>query len=107
MGVAGRRYLLCGEDAPLSRVAHEVATLAGVRAPSARVPGWLAKVAGHLSEAGAWFSGGEPRAPLTGVRLALGDARFSNARARAELGWAPPPLGETLARAVAAVQAAG
>ncbi|WP_448586673.1 NAD-dependent epimerase/dehydratase family protein [Thermaurantiacus sp.] len=104
-GAPGRRYLLSGEDAPLAAIAEDVARLAGVRPPAVRVPAWLARTAGHLGEAAAFLGGREPRAPLTGVRLALADVRFSNARARAELGFAPPPLAETLRRAVAAVQA--
>lgn len=105
-GQPGRRYLLSGEDALLSEVAAEVARLANVRAPSARVPAWLAMVAAYFSEMGAFFGSGEAGAPITGVRLAAAAPRFSNARARAELGFDPPPLAETLAAAVRAVQAA-
>jgi dihydroflavonol-4-reductase len=104
-GEAGRRYLLSGEDALLSHVAAEVARLAGVRAPSARVPAWLAMGAAYGSEMAAFFLSRDAGAPITGVRLAIASPRFSNARARAELGFDPPPLAATLARAVAAVQA--
>jgi dihydroflavonol-4-reductase len=103
-GPAGRRYLLSGDDAPLSRIARLVATQAGVRPPRGRVPVALALGVAHVEAfLGAWF-GRVPAAPLTGVRLAAAAPAFSNARARNELGFAPPPLEAALARAVAALQ---
>lgn len=106
-GATGRRYLLCGEDAWLSEIAAEVARLAGVRPPARQVPYRLAYLAGLFSEWGAWLSGRPAGAPLTGVRLAARPVDFSNARARTELGFDPPGWRETVARAVAAVQAEG
>jgi dihydroflavonol-4-reductase len=102
LGRPGRRYLLSGEDAPLSHIARIVASLSGVRAPSARVPYGLALATAEVEALWAKLTGRPPRAPLTGVRLAGRNIGFSNARARAELGFAPPPLAETLAHAVAA-----
>lgn len=104
-GASGQRYLLAGENVWLSEVAAEVARLAGVRAPVARVPYRLAWAAGLLSEFGGWLTGSEVRAPLTGVRLAARPLDFVADRARAELGFDPPGWRETVARAVAAVQA--
>lgn len=102
-GARGRRYLLSGEDAPLSAIAAQVAALAGVRPPRWRVPYALALGAAAVEEGLATLTGRAPRATLTGVRLAGRRVGFSNARARAELGFEPPPLAETLARAVAAL----
>ncbi len=106
-GVPGRRYLLAGDNAWLSEIAAEVARLARVRPPRARVPYPLAHIAGMASEAAAWFSGAEAGAPLTGVRLAARLLDFDGSRARTELGFSPPGWRETVARAVAAVQAEG
>lgn len=106
MGRPGRRYLLSGEDAPLSQIAGMVARLAGTRPPAARVPYALARAVAQAEALVASLTGRPPRAPVTGVRLAGRNVRFSNARARAELGFAPPPLAETLARAVAAARGA-
>ncbi len=106
-GLTGRRYLLAGENAWLSEIAAEAARLAGVGAPRARVPYALAHLAGMASEFGAWLGGRPAGAPLTGIRLAGRPLDFANARARAELGFDPPGWRETVARAVAAVQAEG
>ena len=102
LGQPGRRYLLSGEDASLAEIARLVASLAGTRPPAFRVPYALALAAAGAEALMAGVSGRPPRAPLTGVRLAGRNVGFVNARARAELGFAPPPLAETLARAVAA-----
>ena len=48
-----------------------------------------------------------PTAPLTGVRLAGRRVRFDNAKARDELGFAPPPVDRALADAVAWMREAG
>ena len=48
-----------------------------------------------------------PAAPLTGVRLAGRRVRFDNAKARDELGFAPPPIDSALADAVAWMHQAG
>lgn len=103
-GRRGARYLLAGEDAMLSDIAARVARLAGVQPPRWRVPLALALGVAHAEALVARLTGRPPAAPLTGVRLAGAAPRFSNARARAELGFSPPPLAETLARAVAALQ---
>ncbi len=106
-GRAGRRYLLSGADLPIGEVAAKVAAAAGVAPPRRRVP-WALAVAAARAEAGlARLTGRAPRTPLTGVALAGKHVRFSNARAREELGFAPPAVDAALAEAVAWMRAQG
>ena len=100
-GRSGERYLLTGEDLEMRDLARRIAALAGVEAPRRRVPYRLALGVAQAEARFAALTGRRPTAPLTGVRLAGRRVRFSNARARAELGFAPPPVAQALADAIA------
>lgn len=99
-GEGGARYLLTGEDLPVSDVARLVAAASGTPAPTRRVPYALAWTAAWVEAQLARLTGRPPRAPMTGVRLAGRPCRFDNARARAALGFAPRPVTECVAEAV-------
>ncbi|MEM9011277.1 MAG: NAD-dependent epimerase/dehydratase family protein [Pseudomonadota bacterium] len=106
-GAPGRRYLLTGEDIEMAELARRIAAAAGVKAPRARVPGAVALAAARVEAGIAAITGRPPQAPLTGVRLALRRRRFSNARAREELGFAPAPIDSAIAGAVAWLRETG
>jgi dihydroflavonol-4-reductase len=99
-GRSGERYLLTGEDLMMAEVAAKVAALAGVAAPRFRAPHWLALAAARVEAGVSALTKRPPTAPLTGVRLAGRRVRFDNAKARGELGFAPPPVDGALADAV-------
>lgn len=101
-GRVGERYLLGGTDIRLAALAARIDRLAG--RPVARryaVPGGVALAAARVEE---WLcdhvTRRPPRAPVTGVRLALGAGGFDSGKAVRELGYRPRPLDETLAEAV-------
>lgn len=102
-GGPGRRYLLAGADLTMDEFLAIFERVSGVRTPRARVPYWVALAAARAGEAAARLTGRLPRAPLAGVRLAGLDLRFDSARARAELGWTPPPIDDALGAALAEV----
>ncbi|MHA1528009.1 MAG: NAD-dependent epimerase/dehydratase family protein [Alphaproteobacteria bacterium] len=106
-GRGGERYLLTGEDLTMAELAAKVAELAGVAAPRFQVPHWLALAAARAEAGVSALTGRPPKAPLTGVRLAARRVRFDNAKARAELGFSPPPVDRALADAVAWMREAG
>ncbi len=106
-GVAGRRYLLAGEDLPMADVLGRIAAAAGTAPPGWRVPAALALAVARADAMRAALTRRPPRAPLTGVRIALRQPRFDAARARAELGFAPPPVDAAIADAVAWLRAQG
>jgi dihydroflavonol-4-reductase len=104
-GQSGERYLLTGEDLPMAGLADRVAALAGIAPPRFAVPHWIALAAARAEAGIARLTGRPPTAPLTGVRLAGRRVSFSNAKARAALGFAPPPIDQALADALAWMRA--
>lgn len=106
-GRSGERYLLTGEDLEMAEIAARVAVLAGVRPPRLRVPLGLALAAARAEAAVATLTGRPPAAPLTGVRLAARRVRFSSAKARADLGFSPPPVDAALKDAMDWMREAG
>ena len=99
-GQSGQRYLLSGEDLEIGDLAARIEALTGVAAPKRRVPYWLALAAARVEDRIASFTKRPPKAPLTGVRLAGRRVRFDNSKARAALGFDPPPIDRALADAV-------
>jgi dihydroflavonol-4-reductase len=98
-GVAGRRYLLGGENMEMRDVFAAICAAAGRRAPRVAVP-WA------VAYAAARAAGLLVREPsllvLDEVRVARWPMRFDDARARAELGYSSEPAASALARATRA-----
>lgn len=99
-GRSGERYLLSGEDLPMSVLAAEIARLTGKAPPRHRVPLAIALAAARAEAAISALIRRPPKAPLTGVRLAARCVRFSSAKAQRELGFAPPPVAQALSEAI-------
>ena len=98
-GVAGRRYLLGGENLEMREVFATIARAAGRRSPRLAVP-WSA------AYAAAWVAARLRTEPsllvLDEVRVARLPMRFDDSRARRELGYTSSPAADALARAVEA-----
>ena len=96
-GVAGRRYLLGGENLEMREVFATIARAAGRRPPRLAVP-WSA------AYAAAWVAARMRTEPsllvLDEVRVARLPMRFDDSRARRELGYTSSPAADALARAV-------
>lgn len=96
-GRAGERYLLTGEDHPMMEFLSVLQEVSGIRMPTVRVPYAIAFAAALIEEKiVAPLRGRPPGAPLTGLRLAGARVRFDNAKAKAELGFASPPIRDGL-----------
>jgi len=93
-GKAGQRYILGGDNLRWSEVIDRVAKLSGIEHPLLVVPPGVATAAGALGRLGAGFG------PMEGMRLMAPDWRYSSAKARRELGYAPRSATETLRRTV-------
>jgi nucleoside-diphosphate-sugar epimerase len=94
-GSLGSEYLLGGEVATMRQVIQRAAALGGHQPPRFEVPAWLMRGVGAVGAVSALLRG-----PDLGelVRASLGVTYwFSDAKARAELGYAPRPLDEGLA----------
>ncbi|MEL6364263.1 MAG: NAD-dependent epimerase/dehydratase family protein [Pseudomonadota bacterium] len=107
-GRAGERYLLGGENIGMGRLLAKLEALTGRIMPTLKLPFAVALAAGVVETAIAdRVTGKPPKAPLTGVRLASRPARFSSAKAKAELGWEPAPLEPALKETIAWLEAKG
>lgn len=107
-GQSGERYLLTGENLAMRDFLAEVEAASGTAMPRRTVPVPVALSAAWLDEhLIARLTGRPPGAPLTGVRLAATKMRFDNSKARATLGFEPPPIGAALRDTVAWLRATG
>jgi dihydroflavonol-4-reductase len=106
-GRIGERYILGGENLSLAEILAEVAALSGRRPPRLRLPLAPLMPIAFLAEGWARLTGKEPFVTLDGLRMARKKMYFSSAKARAELGYAPRPVRQGLADAVAWFRQAG
>jgi nucleoside-diphosphate-sugar epimerase len=93
-GAVGAEYLLGGEVATMRQVIERAAALSGHPPPRAELPAWLLRGVGAVGSIS-----GLLRGPDLGelVRASVGVTYwFSDARARAELGYAPRSLEDGL-----------
>ncbi len=92
-GRRGQRYLLGGENIPMTRLLAMIARNTGRPAPQTRMPYWVALFAGAVdTNIVSAVTGKPPKAPLTGVRLAGRQVSFSSGKAARELGWQAGPV---------------
>lgn len=106
-GVVGERYILGGENVALSDMLATIARLVGRKPPRVRLPIPLVYPIALGAEAAAHLTGRTPFATREGLRLARKFMFFSDAKARAELGYVTRPHAEGLRDAIAWFRAAG
>lgn len=99
-GRDGERYVLGGENLTLREIFGHLSEVGGVTAPKVRIPWVVAAAAGAVSTGMAWITGGEPRVPWDGVRMARKKMWVTHAKAERELGYRPSPAREALRNAV-------
>jgi dihydroflavonol-4-reductase len=92
-GKPGRRYILGGENLTLKQILDMMSAIAGIPAPTVRIPFAAAAAYAFLEE---WVNGRirgrEPRATLEEVRMGRKRMFASSARAEAELGFRVAPV---------------
>ncbi|MFQ5562215.1 MAG: NAD-dependent epimerase/dehydratase family protein [Parvularculaceae bacterium] len=95
------RYLLGGENVPMRRLLETLERLSGRPMPKKRMPYAVAFAAGVIDTGlVARLTGEQPKAPLTGVRLAGRQVSFTSEKAARELGWRAAPFEDALAAAI-------
>ncbi len=92
-GKIGERYILGGDDMTLGDILSTIADLAGVRAPSLKLPIGLIMPIAHLTEAFWRLTGraDDPFVTVDGLKMARKLMFFSSAKAKAGLGYSPRP----------------
>jgi len=106
-GKIGERYILGGDNLPLSAILAEVAALCGRKPPRIRLPIAPLLPVALAAETVARLGGREPFVTQDGLRMARKKMYFSSAKAVAELGYDPRPAREGLAAAIAWFREAG
>ncbi len=100
-GKAGERYILGGENLPLSDILALVATTTGRKPPRVKLPvGGLMPLA-YAAEAVARLTNKEPFITTDGLRMARKKMYFTSAKAERELGYRHRPAADAIADAVA------
>jgi dihydroflavonol-4-reductase len=100
-GRPGERYILGSENMTLGQILQELARITGRKAPTFKLPYFVAYSAGFANTAWAGLTGTPPRVPLEGVRMARKKMWVSHDKAARELGYSPTPARCALADAVA------
>ncbi len=99
-GRIGEKYILGNQNVSLSEIFLLLARIAGLAPPRFKVPYWLAWLGAASMEGWARLAGGEPRVPLTAVRMAKKRMHFDPSKAVRELGLPQTPVEEALREAV-------
>ena len=87
-GQSGERYLLGGENTPMSKLLNVISEMTGRKMPGLKAPYAFALFAGFVdTKLVAPFTQKPPKAPLTGVRLAGRQVSFSSEKTARELDW--------------------
>lgn len=107
-GTPGRRYILGGENLTLKQILDMMSGIAGIPAPTLRIPFAAAAAYGFIEE---WVTGRilgrEPRATLEEVRMGRKKMFASSARAEEELGFRAVPVLPAMRAAIAWYRAHG
>src|SRR6185312_8872540 len=106
-GRVGERYILGGENLSLAEILRRIAALAGRKPPRLSLPIPAIWPIALVAEAAGRITGSEPFVTLDGLRMARHKMYFSSAKAKRELGYAPRPVDQALADAVAWFRQAG
>jgi dihydroflavonol-4-reductase len=99
-GKIGERYLLGAENLTLKGLLDLLAEITGLRAPSMKIPHWMALGVAYLESAFSRLIGKEPQIPVEGVKIAQHKMFVDCSRAQRELGFQPGPVPAALERAV-------
>lgn len=106
-GEVGERYILGGENMPLSEILAEIARIAGHKPPKYRVPHCAVMPIAAASELWCKVVGGEPFVTMDGVRMARKRMYFSSDKAGRAFGYSPRPAKDALRDAVASFRESG
>jgi dihydroflavonol-4-reductase len=107
MGTVGERYILGGENMPLSEILAEIARITGRKPPKIRVPHCAVMPIAAVSELWCRAVGGAPFVTMDGVRMARKRMYFTSDKAGRSFGYSPRPARDALRDAVASFRESG
>jgi dihydroflavonol-4-reductase len=106
-GRIGERYILGGQNVPLSAMLAGIATLLGRRPPRIRMPRSAIVPLAVAAETVARFTGREPLVTLDALRMSKYQMFFTTTKAERDLGLTARPFTDALADAIAWFRGAG
>ena len=95
-GKCGRNYILSGHFITVKRLVLEISRIVGKKAPKYSCPKGLAKFAAPFAEAFCRLAKSAPVLTRYSLHTLWTKTRFSNSRARRELGWEPRAVNVSL-----------
>lgn len=100
-GVPGERYILGNRNMSLKEILLTLEKITGLKAPTVKMPYWVAFTAGWVSDAiSDHVTGKPPAVPLAGVRMAKYFMYFDSSKAVRELGLPQNSIETALEEAV-------
>ncbi|MHC2020704.1 hopanoid-associated sugar epimerase [Methylobacterium sp. CM6247] len=99
-GRTGERYILGGENVLLSQMLADIAGMVGRKAPTINLPRAVVYPIAFISEQMARITGKTPFATIDGIKMSRYRMFFTDAKARAELGYSARPYREGLSDAL-------
>jgi dihydroflavonol-4-reductase len=100
-GVPGERYILGNRNMSLKEILLTLEKITGLKAPTVKMPYWVAFAAGWVSDAiSDHVTGKPPAVPLAGVRMAKYFMYFDSSKAVRELGLPQNSIETALEEAV-------
>ena len=100
-GISGERYILGNQDLSLFDILVMLETITGLKAPSIKMPFWLALSAGWICEmVSNHITGKPPAVPLAGVKMAKYFMYFDSSKAVRKLGLPQNPVENALRQSV-------
>jgi len=99
-GHSGESYILSGEQITVRDLLLMVEEITGVKAPSFKIPVWLARTVGTLATIYYCLTRTKPLFTTYSVDVLASNSLISSEKARRELGFSPRPLREAVADAI-------
>lgn len=99
-GRKGETYILSGEQVSVKDLMKMLQEITGVKAPSYKVPSWLARTAGAVAPFYYRLVRGKPLFTSYSVDVLSSNSLVTSQKARSELGYSSRPVRESIADAV-------
>ena len=99
-GRPGESYILSGEQVTVRELLLMLQEIAGIKAPTSRIPGWLARTVGKLATPYYILTQTKPLFTSYSIDVLTSNSKISSAKARRELGYSPRPAKESITDAV-------
>lgn len=100
-GRTGESYILSGEQITVRDLLLMLQEITGVKAPSLKIPAWLARTVGKIAPLYYRLTNTKPLFTTYSIDVLASNSQISSAKARRELGYSTRPVKESVTDAVA------